>query len=160
MAVARIARATCVATAAWVAAVAAAQQRSDGLTLTFLANEGVMLSSGGKKVLIDALFVKYKTGFATPADSTQSALAAARARSTTSISFSRRTTTAITFTRGRSPHISPRTRVHRSRHQRKLIDSLRGRIPAGVRFDCANPFDVRLRRGREAPRLYQRHPRL
>ena len=55
------------------------QATGDGLTMTFLANEGVLLSSGGKKVLIDALFLKYKTGFATPADSTQAALAAARA---------------------------------------------------------------------------------
>ncbi|HUQ81483.1 MAG TPA: MBL fold metallo-hydrolase [Gemmatimonadaceae bacterium] len=47
---------------------------ADSLTITFLANEGVMLASGGKKVLIDGLFLKYKTGFATPADSTQRAL--------------------------------------------------------------------------------------
>jgi glyoxylase-like metal-dependent hydrolase (beta-lactamase superfamily II) len=49
-----------------------------GVTITFLANEGVMLSSGGKKVLIDALFLKYETGYAVPADSTLSALAKAR----------------------------------------------------------------------------------
>ena len=51
---------------------------ADSLTITFLANEGVMLASGGKKVLIDGLFLKYKTGFATPADSTQRALQQAR----------------------------------------------------------------------------------
>jgi len=44
---------------------------ADSLTITFIANEGVMLSSGSQKVLIDGLFLKYKTGFPTPADSTQ-----------------------------------------------------------------------------------------
>src|SRR5215216_4495556 len=53
--------------------------KPESLTITFLANEGVMLSAGGKKVLIDGLFLKYETGYAVPADSTQSALAAARA---------------------------------------------------------------------------------
>lgn len=55
----------------------AARQHA-GVSITFLANEGVMLSSGSKKVLIDALFEKYGPGFAIPADSTQAALASAR----------------------------------------------------------------------------------
>jgi L-ascorbate metabolism protein UlaG (beta-lactamase superfamily) len=46
----------------------------DGVTITFLANEGVMLSSGARKVLIDGLFLKYETGYAVPADSTRVAL--------------------------------------------------------------------------------------
>ena len=46
----------------------------NGVTVTFLANEGVMLSGGGKKVLIDALFLKFRTDFQLPHDSTQSAL--------------------------------------------------------------------------------------
>lgn len=50
----------------------------DRLSITFLANEGVMLSSGSRKVFIDGLFLKYKTGFAVPADSTQDALQRAR----------------------------------------------------------------------------------
>ncbi len=50
----------------------------DRLTITFLANEGVMLSSGGRKVFIDGLFLKYKTGFVVPADSTLDALQRAR----------------------------------------------------------------------------------
>jgi L-ascorbate metabolism protein UlaG (beta-lactamase superfamily) len=54
-------------------------QSPDGIAITFLANEGVMLSSGTKKVLIDALFLKYRTGFAVPADSTRTALEQARA---------------------------------------------------------------------------------
>ena len=45
-----------------------------GVTITFLANEGVMLAGGGKKVLIDGLFLKYRTNFQLPHDSTQRAL--------------------------------------------------------------------------------------
>lgn len=41
-----------------------AQGRTDGVTITFLANEGVMLSSGRQKVLIDALFLRYGPGYA------------------------------------------------------------------------------------------------
>ena len=48
------------------------------VAITFLANEGVMLSSGTSKVLIDGLFLKYETGFAVPADSTLAALERAR----------------------------------------------------------------------------------
>jgi L-ascorbate metabolism protein UlaG (beta-lactamase superfamily) len=47
---------------------------SSGVTITFLANEGVLLSSGGHEVLIDALFRKYETGYAIPAESTRRAL--------------------------------------------------------------------------------------
>ena len=35
-----------------------AQARQPGVTVTFLANEGVLLAAGGRKVLIDALFQK------------------------------------------------------------------------------------------------------
>jgi L-ascorbate metabolism protein UlaG (beta-lactamase superfamily) len=67
--------------AAFCVGTTSAQQprQPDSLTITFLANEGVMLSSAGKKVLIDGLFLKYETGYAVPADSTQAALANARA---------------------------------------------------------------------------------
>lgn len=51
----------------------------DRVTITFLANEGVMLSSATSKVLIDGLFLKYETGYAVPADSTRAALERARA---------------------------------------------------------------------------------
>ena len=54
------------------------QSRVDGVTITFLANEGVMLASGKQKVLIDALFVKYGPEYAVPADSTQALLRHAR----------------------------------------------------------------------------------
>ena len=53
--------------------------QADGVTVTFLANEGVLLSGGSKRVFIDALFEKYKSGFAIAADSTQLALRTARA---------------------------------------------------------------------------------
>src|SRR5688572_3717123 len=54
-----------------------AAQGAGGVTVTFLANEGVVLSGGGRKVLIDGLFLRYETGYAVPADSTQAALARA-----------------------------------------------------------------------------------
>jgi L-ascorbate metabolism protein UlaG (beta-lactamase superfamily) len=60
-------------------ATAQATATQEGVAITFLANEGVMLSAGGKKVLIDGLFLKYGRGFAMPADSTVAALQAGRA---------------------------------------------------------------------------------
>lgn len=68
--------------AGMVAVASAAAQppvRADGVTVTFLANEGVLLAANGRRVLIDGLFVRYETGFAVPADSTQAALRQARA---------------------------------------------------------------------------------
>ena len=53
-------------------------RQEHGVSLTFLANEGVMLSADGKKVLIDALFLKYERGYAVPHDSTLTALQRAR----------------------------------------------------------------------------------
>ena len=50
-----------------------------GVTVTFLANEGVMLAGGGRRVLIDALFLRYGDGFAMPHDSTGRQLHGARA---------------------------------------------------------------------------------
>ncbi len=54
-------------------------QAPPGVTITYVANEGVLLSSGGTQVLIDALFLHYGPEYAVPADSTQSALERARA---------------------------------------------------------------------------------
>lgn len=68
-----------IALLAVVLAQPCSSQSANGVTVTFLANEGVMLAGGGRKVLIDALFERYSTGFALPADSTRAALAAARA---------------------------------------------------------------------------------
>jgi L-ascorbate metabolism protein UlaG (beta-lactamase superfamily) len=116
-------------------ALASAQQ-TGGLTMTFLANEGVMLSSGGKKVLIDALFVKYKTGFATPADSTQAALASARAP------FDNVDLILATHFHGDHFHPGP-VATHLAANPRatlatsqQVIDSLRGRLPAGSALDA------------------------
>ena len=62
-----------VATFAAVLAAAPVPAVQSALTVTYLANEGVLLSSGARKVLIDALFVKYETGYPVPAESTQAA---------------------------------------------------------------------------------------
>ena len=71
-----------VSTACALGVTAASTQnpaQTEGVTITFLANEGVLLSSGPRKVLIDALFQKYGPEYAVPADSTQRALRNARA---------------------------------------------------------------------------------
>lgn len=75
-----LACAAAIAAAALTAAPSHSQAPAtqDGVTITFLANEGVMLTAGDKKVLIDGLFVRYK-GYAVPAESTQVALRDARA---------------------------------------------------------------------------------
>ena len=62
----------------WAQVPSSGPAAQDRLSITFLANEGVMLSSGSRKVFIDGLFLKYKTGFALPADSTLDALQRAR----------------------------------------------------------------------------------
>lgn len=112
------------------------QATGESLTVTFLANEGVMLSSGGKKVLIDALFLKYKTGFATPADSTQAALAAARAP------FDNVDLILATHYHGDHFHPQP-VAAHLVANPRatlatsaQVIDSLRGRVPTGGGLDA------------------------
>jgi L-ascorbate metabolism protein UlaG (beta-lactamase superfamily) len=107
-----------------------AQARQQGVTITFLANEGVLLAADGKKVLIDALFEKYKTGFALPADSTRAALAAARAP------FNN--VDALLFTHYHGDHFHPAPVVAHMRANphatlltsRQVIDSLRGRLRA------------------------------
>lgn len=48
------------------------------IVITFLANEGVMVASGGKKILIDALY-REGGGYAVPADTTQACLEQAKA---------------------------------------------------------------------------------
>jgi len=102
-----------------------------GVTVTFLANEGVMLSSGTKKVLIDALFLKYERGYAVPADSTQDALASARG------AFN--AVDVILATHRHGDHFHPASVVaHLTANPRatlltsqQVIDSLRGRLPPG-----------------------------
>lgn len=69
-------------TLAFVGALLSFGQRATpqqtGVSVTFIANEGVLISGGGKKVLIDALYMEYD-GYPIAADSTQARLARARA---------------------------------------------------------------------------------
>ena len=100
----------------------------DGVTVTFLANEGVLLSSGSKKVLIDALFLKYETGYAVPADSTQRALAGAIAP------FDSVSVVLVTHRHGDHFHPAPVAAHLRSNARamlltsRQVIDSLRSHV--------------------------------
>ena len=99
------------------------------VSITFLANEGVMLSSGTQKVLIDALFQKYETGYAVPADSTQAALAGARAP------FDGVNLILVTHRHGDHFHPAPVVAHLRANSRatlltsRQVIDSLRSRVP-------------------------------
>lgn len=101
-----------------------------GVTITFLANEGVLLSGGRKKVIIDGLFLKYRQGFAVPAESTQAALRAARAP------FDSVDVLLVTHHHGDHFHPEP-TALHLAANtgtvlvaSPQVIDSLRGRISA------------------------------
>jgi L-ascorbate metabolism protein UlaG (beta-lactamase superfamily) len=102
----------------------------DGVTITFLANEGVMLSSGTRKVLIDALFERYEDGYAVPADSTRDALARARAP------FDAVTLVLVTHRHGDHFHPAPVAAHLRANPRatlltsRQVIDSLRRHAPA------------------------------
>ena len=103
----------------------------DGVTITFLANEGVMLSSGTKKVLIDALFLKYERGYAVPDDSTQIALTSARG------AFNAVDVVLATHRHGDHFHPAPVV-AHLTANPRatlvtsqQVIDSLRGQLPTG-----------------------------
>ena len=103
----------------------------EGVAITFLANEGVLLSSGGKHVLIDALFQKYETGYAVPADSTRTALERATG-AFDSVGL-------ILVTHRHGDHFHPASVVaHLLANPRvtlltsaQVIDSLRGRLPVG-----------------------------
>lgn len=100
----------------------------DGVAITFLANEGVLLSSGRHKVLIDALFQKYETGFAIPPDSTRAALEQASAP------FDSVALILVTHRHGDHFHPSSvvahmRANVHaRLLTSAQVIDSLSGRL--------------------------------
>ena len=122
-----------------------AQAPAPGVTITFLANEGVLLAANGKKVLIDALFEKYKTGFALPADSTRAALAAARAPFDD--------VDALLFTHYHGDHFHPAPVIAHLRANpratlvtsRQVVDSLRGRLRAD------DPIAQRIRARTTAP---------
>lgn len=108
--------------------------RQDGVTITFLANEGVLLSAGNKKVIIDGLFLKYGPEYATPADSTQAALQRARGP------FDAVDLVLVTHRHGDHFHPAP-VAQHLLANSRatlltssQVIDSLRGRLPAGAQL--------------------------
>jgi L-ascorbate metabolism protein UlaG (beta-lactamase superfamily) len=111
-------------------ASAPARIQGDGVSVTFLANEGVMLAGGGRRVLIDALFEKYKGDFAIAADSTQLALRNARAPFD-SVNL-------ILVTHHHGDHFQPAPVVAHLRANprvavlasQQVVDSLRGRITA------------------------------
>jgi L-ascorbate metabolism protein UlaG (beta-lactamase superfamily) len=102
----------------------------DGVTITFLANEGVMLSSGSRKVLVDALFERYGDGFAVPADSTRAALTRAHAP------FDSVALVLVTHRHGDHFHPAPVAAHLRANPRatlltsRQVIDSLRQHAPA------------------------------
>lgn len=120
--------------AAWTVVLGAlvftSVRAQDGVTVTFVANEGVMLAGGGKRVLIDALFSEYKD-FPIAADSTQERVAQARAPFD-SIDL-------ILVTHQHGDHFHPAPVVsHLAANPRatlvtsgQVIDSLRSRVSAG-----------------------------
>lgn len=101
-----------------------------GVSVTFLANEGVMLSADGKKVLIDALFLKYGRGYAVPADSTLGKLQSARPP------FDSVDLVLVTHRHGDHFHPAPVTAHLRANSRatvvtsQQVLDSLRGYAPA------------------------------
>jgi L-ascorbate metabolism protein UlaG (beta-lactamase superfamily) len=108
--------------------------QQEGVTITFLANEGVLLSAGNRNVIIDGLFLKYGPEYAVPADSTQAALQQARAP------FDAIDLLLVTHRHGDHFHpapvvqhmlANPRTVLLTSS---QVIDSLRGRLPAGAQL--------------------------
>jgi len=109
---------------------APATVRQGGVSITFLANEGVLLSAGDQQVLIDALFRKYETGYAVPADSTREALERARAPFD-SVEL-------ILVTHRHGDHFHPASVASHLRENPRamlltsaqVIDSLRGRLSA------------------------------
>jgi L-ascorbate metabolism protein UlaG (beta-lactamase superfamily) len=113
-------------------AAAQTQAAQDGVTITFLANEGVMLSSGANKVLIDALFLKYETGYAVSADSTRAALERARPP------FDGVDLVLVTHRHGDHFHPAPVAAHLRANPgailltSGQVIDSLRGHIPSNA----------------------------
>jgi L-ascorbate metabolism protein UlaG (beta-lactamase superfamily) len=121
-----------IATAISPIGTAQTQPARDGVTITFLANEGVMLSSGATKVLIDALFLKYGAGYAVPADSTGAALERARPP------FDGVDLVLVTHRHGDHFHPAPVAAHLRANPgailltSRQVIDSLRGHIPANA----------------------------
>jgi L-ascorbate metabolism protein UlaG (beta-lactamase superfamily) len=119
-------------TALAIPSVSPTPPAQQGVSVTFLANEGVMLSAEGHKVLIDALFLKYERGYAVPADSTLAALQRARAP------FDSVDLVLVTHRHGDHFHPAP-VEAHLRANPRavlvtsqQVIDSLRAYGPAGA----------------------------
>lgn len=102
---------------------------SQALSITYVANEGVLLSAAGRHVLIDGLFRYYRDGFPLPHDSTREALE----RATTP--FDGVDVVLVTHRHGDHFHpaavashllANPRATLLTSR---QVIDSLRGSLP-------------------------------
>ena len=135
----------CTAAAAAHAQRPAAATPPEGVTVTFLANEGVLLAAGERKVLVDALFEKYERGYAVPADSTQRALAGARAP------FDGVDLVLATHRHGDHFHPAPVVAHLRANPRatlvtsRQVIDSVRGRLAPG------DPIAPRLLARTQAP---------
>jgi L-ascorbate metabolism protein UlaG (beta-lactamase superfamily) len=106
--------------------------QDSGVTVTFLANEGVMLSAGSTKVMIDALFVKYGESYAIAADSTQLALRLAQPP------FDSVSLVLATHHHGDHFHPGPVAAHLRSNPRavvlasQQVIDSLKGRVAPGA----------------------------
>ena len=117
---------------------AQAPAAAGGVTITFLANEGVLLSgttpAGPRKVLIDGLFLKYESGYALPDDSTLTALQQASAP------FDAVDLVLATHRHGDHFHPAPVAAHLRANRRatlvtsRQVIDSLRAYLPAGERL--------------------------
>jgi L-ascorbate metabolism protein UlaG (beta-lactamase superfamily) len=114
------------------ALASALARQQDGVSITFLANEGVLLSSATKKVLIDALFLRYESGYAVPADPTRSTLERARPP------FDGVDLVLVTHRHGDHFHPAPVAAHLRANRRatlltsRQVIDSLRGYVSASV----------------------------
>lgn len=130
----------CIASAALGSAILPGPSRPaqapSGVTVTFLANEGVLLSGGGSRVLIDGLFLSYGPEFAVPAESTQSALARA------AVPFDSVDLVLVTHRHGDHFHPAPVAAHLRANPRaglvtsRQVIDSLRS-LPAGRALPAA-----------------------
>ena len=118
----------------------------EGVTVTFLANEGVLLSAAGnEKVLIDALFQVYRPMYALPPDSTRRALQSARPP------FDGVDLILATHHHGDHYHPEQVAAAHAREPacgavtSQQPIDSLRGRVPAN------DPLRARFRSRTTAP---------
>lgn len=118
--------------AAIVSLAGAKSPQQGGVAVTFLANEGVLLSGGSKRVLIDALFEKYGREYAIAAESTQLALRTARAP------FDSVNLILVTHHHGDHFHPAPLAAHLRANPlaalltSQQVIDSLRGRITPDI----------------------------